>query len=720
MQGVAPRYLELLRGKVDAKDPKIPFYSSVICQLVSSGDVLGPEYWVENLTRPVRFSSAVSEILRETPVRKTFVEIGPHSALAGPIRQILSSAQSRDEYVNVLTRGQDSHADLLKALGNLWLDNYPLDLSAIIGKGTFLHNLPLYPWYYEEPLWYESRLAKEWRLRDFPHHDVLGSRILETTDHSPGWRNLLRLDVVSWIKEHEIAGDIVFPGVGYITMVGEAIRQLSGAEDFTARRVHIKAALILTQGGDTEVITQLQKVPLTDSADSEWYSFSISSYQNGGWLKHAFGQVSAGSEFSHEAPKIEAQPRLLSRKIWYRKMQSLGLEYGARFMGLKGMSSHPLQGKFVATITNDIREGESKYAVHPVTLDCIPQSLAPAITNGLTRRFGNVAIPTYIEEIYIRPPLEADIRMEVNAEQARHNAHIGDIVAVSGGQVTVAVKGLQMSVISDGGDGEEENPHAAVELEWKEDVNLLDVTSLIKQDRDRFEVHKILDTFSSACMFETAERLRAVQPTSSHLSLYYTWLCELAAEITSGSYAGLQNEDDLPNLSPSLRKETIETLYCQLKETDAHAAATAIYRITNSCEAIFSGETNELELLLQDDVLHRLYDFMQNSEYAAFLGLAAHRKPNLKVLEIGAGTGGTTATVLPALQSAYGERMYLSYTYTDISSGFFPAAKERFKDHEAIGYAILDISKDPLEQGFERENFDLIIACNVGLVHILN
>jgi NADPH:quinone reductase-like Zn-dependent oxidoreductase/2-polyprenyl-3-methyl-5-hydroxy-6-metoxy-1,4-benzoquinol methylase len=300
----------------------------------------------------------------------------------------------------------------------------------------------------------------------------------------------------------------------------------------------------------------------------------------------------------------------------------------------------------------------------------------------------------------------------VHARERRHNAQIGDIVAVSDGQITVNVKGLQMSVIGDANDGEEENPHAAVELEWKEDVNLMNVASLIHQDRDRSDVHKILDTFSTACMLETAERLRTVQPTRHHLSHYSTWLGGISADINAGHYSGLSKEDDLNQSSSSLR-ETIETLYTHLKGTDAQAAATAVYRITNSCETIFSGETDELELLLEDDVLHRLYDFMQNSEYSAFLDLVAHQKPNLKVLEIGAGTGGTTATVLPTMQSAYGERMYLSYTYTDVSSGFFPAAKERFKDHAGVDYAILDISKDPLEQGFEPESFDLIIACNV-------
>ncbi|WYZ43619.1 hypothetical protein EsH8_VII_000055 [Colletotrichum jinshuiense] len=721
MRKVAPLYKELLGDMTNAKDPIIPFYSSVFCKAVESGQELGPEYWVNNLVSPVRFSTAISQILQR-PGRKTFLEIGPHAALAGPVREmIVKFSESADDYMSVLTRGNNSHADLLHTVGQLWSNNQPVSLGPVVGEGEFLVDLPLYPWHYEEPLWYESRLAREWRLRQFPHHDVLGSRILESTDSSPGWRILLRPETVPWIKEHEVAGDIVFPGVGYVTMAGEAIRQLTGSVGFTVRRVHIKAALILLQDTATEVITQLQRVPLTSSADSAWYNFTISSHQNGSWLKHAFGQVSAGSENPHDkVPELVPLPRMVSSKAWYRKLRSLGLEYGPRFMGMKDMTAHPVEPTLILYVTNDIGDKESVYAIHPVTLDLIPQAMAPALTNGLTRRFDRVAIPTYIEEMYVRPPATADMVMQVHVTEQRKNTRIGDMVAVSDGEVVISVKGLQVTVISeaDGGSngGHMQDPHAAVELEWKEDVNLLDMATLIRPAKDRFDVRELLDSFSVLCMLEAAERLSAVdvEPSRPHLTHFRQWLDGLCGDIRENRYGrGILTPGFNADVSPARRMETVDALYSRLLETRAHAAATAIYRIARNCESIFCGTTDELTLLLEDNVLQRLYDFMQNSEYSAFIDLVAHRKPSLRVLEIGAGTGGTTATVLPVLESAYGERMYLSYTYTDVSSGFFPAAKKRFKGHEAIQYAVLDISKDPLEQGFDQDSFDLIIACNV-------
>ncbi|CAM5260503.1 hypothetical protein SALBM135S_02580 [Streptomyces alboniger] len=83
----------------------------------------------------------------------------------------------------------------------------------------------------------------------------------------------------------------------------------------------------------------------------------------------------------------------------------------------------------------------------------------------------------------------------------------------------------------------------------------------------------------------------------------------------------------------------------------------------------------------------------------------------LSVLEIGAGTGGTTAKVLPALDGGDGR---LSYVYTDISRGFTQYGRNQYgKDHPYVTFAPLDIESAPVEQGFEAGSQDLVLACNV-------
>ena len=81
----------------------------------------------------------------------------------------------------------------------------------------------------------------------------------------------------------------------------------------------------------------------------------------------------------------------------------------------------------------------------------------------------------------------------------------------------------------------------------------------------------------------------------------------------------------------------------------------------------------------------------------------------LRVLEVGAGIGSATECILPVLPAGR-----FDYTYTDISAGFFADAETRFNSEDTpIDYLVLDIEKDPIDQGFKACAFDLIIAANV-------
>jgi acyl transferase domain-containing protein/SAM-dependent methyltransferase/acyl carrier protein len=79
-----------------------------------------------------------------------------------------------------------------------------------------------------------------------------------------------------------------------------------------------------------------------------------------------------------------------------------------------------------------------------------------------------------------------------------------------------------------------------------------------------------------------------------------------------------------------------------------------------------------------------------------------------RVLEIGAGTGGTTAAVLPALTGSN-----VSYTFTDVGALFLTKAQARFAEYPFVDYAQFDIERDPEAQGFVPGSYDVIVAANV-------
>ena len=478
MHKYARQYLELIGPHLKPRSPLVPFISSVTNQNIVKGAMLGASYWVENLLSPVKFSQAMSQTINLFTDNNIFLEVGPHSALAGPVRQILMAENSQDEYVSVLTRGKDSYEEILRAVGQLYLHNYPVDFEKVVCKGKLLTDLPLYPWHYEEPIWRESRLAREYRLREFLHHELLGARIIESTTFNPAWRNLLRLEDVPWIKDHEIEGDVVVPGISYLYMAGEAVRQISGKANFTCRKVHMKTALVFSGDEDKEVITQLNLVSSTNPLEEEWYDFSVPSFENDNWIKHAFGQVRAGGDGSElQSPSLtedasRAYSRACSSKSWYRKFRSHGLEYGPRFTPLENITADPLSDRLAASIKLDLRPGEEMYySIFPGSLDGIPQSLFPAASRGLTRNFTQLAVIQYVDEFYMRPPPSSTEELKLLSEitEKKPNSIIGDVVAISaqdGGQVVVRSKGWQLAFIAGTieGDGNN-NQHGAAELE---------------------------------------------------------------------------------------------------------------------------------------------------------------------------------------------------------------------------------------------------------------
>jgi amino acid adenylation domain-containing protein len=119
------------------------------------------------------------------------------------------------------------------------------------------------------------------------------------------------------------------------------------------------------------------------------------------------------------------------------------------------------------------------------------------------------------------------------------------------------------------------------------------------------------------------------------------------------------------------------------------------------------GSFNEAHKLYIDSPYARTYNNALGEALAASIAnLPAGA--TLRVLELGAGTGGTTTYVLPLLPADRAE-----YTFTDVSPIFLERAAERFAAYPFLRTATLNMERSPLEQGFQLGQFDLIIAANV-------
>jgi SAM-dependent methyltransferase len=82
------------------------------------------------------------------------------------------------------------------------------------------------------------------------------------------------------------------------------------------------------------------------------------------------------------------------------------------------------------------------------------------------------------------------------------------------------------------------------------------------------------------------------------------------------------------------------------------------------------------------------------------------RERPLAVIEIGGGTGATTAHVLPHLPASS------RYLFTDLGASLVARAREKFADR-GVAFAPLDIARPPAAQGIAIGTWDVAIAANV-------
>jgi acyl transferase domain-containing protein/SAM-dependent methyltransferase len=124
-------------------------------------------------------------------------------------------------------------------------------------------------------------------------------------------------------------------------------------------------------------------------------------------------------------------------------------------------------------------------------------------------------------------------------------------------------------------------------------------------------------------------------------------------------------------------------------------------------ETLFPGGSAELaENLYERSATMRYVNGVAAASFGA-LDASVGEGGILRVLEVGAGTGGTTASLLPMLSA---ERT--RYVFTDVSDLFLDRARERFAAYPIVEYRRFDMEQDPAAQGYEPASFDVIVSAN--------
>ena len=257
----------------------------------------------------------------------------------------------------------------------------------------------------------------------------------------------------------------MFPAAGHMALAIEGAMQhceikkidVSG---MTLRKVELKTALIIPEtDAGVEIQLRLSVVPASlESAPS--YTFSVESCANKTWTVHSEGTVVpviATHGFlspSTHPVNLDVLTQRHTGKRWNSAFKRVGFEYGPSFDTLNNIKTHEkyfqAAGQIPITTTSTAMADESRYMLHPSTVDCLLQLSIIAIHAGLYEEMPWGVVPIKLEEVTFFPPGEdantigqAVAWNSIRGERSRY-FNTSSQLATPAGKVILDMKGLHL------------------------------------------------------------------------------------------------------------------------------------------------------------------------------------------------------------------------------------------------------------------------------------
>ena len=681
MKGIAEEYSRFLRGlSVRPRHQGVKFCSSVFPGIPVE---TSPEYWVQNLLSPVRFSEAMKVVLESQNEHDlACIEIGPHSALAGPFKQICQSlsAEARTEYFPSILRNEDSVQQALNLACNLFNNRWNIDLASInfpVGKTGLrvLTDLPPYAWDYSTQHWHEGRLSQNHRHRTNPPHDLLGTLSDDSSDLDMRWTKYIRQSELPWLKDHVIRSEVLLPGAAYLAMAMKAIEQKAAigglqVQGYTLRDVTFSKVLVIPDTSEgIEVSLILEPFRQSSAAAStNWNEFRVISFgADRRSYEHCHGLISATHspifDFSSDDEAMLAMMRndkAMQPGLYQKWLSQAALSGNALGPSFQLVSKCCVKGEHVfCTLRVPDRSGhESPLPISVPLMDSILQASVIALAN-LARPPDGAIIPTSIDELAVSASIGQNPGHILHsrgstAELGPRNFEGHVIIAQEKNDIlepVVQVSGARFVCIRRDEESSESNDTAAKlfwDVLWREDPDEVSQEDVAKSwpvtepaPREILEV-VMLERAIWYCIRSAYESLpdTDVEKMASHHQNYHKWL-KKQYELGRSGNLPFQKNDHQQEWS-STDQHTIEDILQQVATATVRGRMTV--RLGRRLLDVLRGEVDPLSLMLQDGLLHQYYaeSPCQDRVYeqvARFMRLAAHKNPRLKVLEIGAGTG---------------------------------------------------------------------------------
>ncbi|GGK91818.1 type I polyketide synthase [Nocardia jinanensis] len=719
-------------GEITHANTMIPLYSTLTGARIE-GSELGTEYWWRNFRQPVLFESAIRAMLADG--YDTFVELSPHPVLANSVTEISADAT----IVPSLMRKKDDWAVFLDTFARLYTGGGAVDWQRRHPAGVPVLEVPKNPWI-RQSFWNESEVSQRYRAGGQRHP------MLKPVDGArPTWEISWDDHRLSWVREHDVFGSVIVPGAAYIEAALAAAAEATG-RSCALEFVEFERACVLS---DEPQISRLELDP-----EDGTFEFHQRSVRGDTWMRNARGRFhvldsGAGSAEVFDLAAIRERCTNTVKAIdVYGRFADRGYAYGPAFCGIDRIDIGPGEALARIQVPRVLRRRRDGYLLHPAVLDaCFQSAILHPVPQYPGRLLPISYLPTGIERVRVYDRVELPVWCYTRPRKNDDTLLVDIYLLDDSGAVLAEYTSLSGKAVRTAADsGTTDLDEHFYTLEWQS-------TGPVSPPE-----HSALTAEPAALAAEIAplaELLSRQLDSTTYATGYQRDIARLCTTYIARCLDafGPAHEftvAELPGLLPKYRRALQGLLrllvdhgtlhesgeqYRPTGETadDADAQWAALFAEYPSCawellllrrtgprlHEVLTGAADPVELLFAEGSLVDLEAIYQNSPIARFynalgrevvrrLSDSADPRRTIRVLEVGGGTGGLTASLLPVLPADRCE-----YVFTDISPAFLASARERFAGHDFVDYRVLDIEHEPAAQGIDPATFDLVVASDV-------
>ncbi|MEZ5286497.1 MAG: SDR family NAD(P)-dependent oxidoreductase [Vicinamibacterales bacterium] len=730
--------MERLARGVTMRPPTIP----VAWNLGDRDRLAGPDagYWRRHMEEPVQFANGIANLFSDG--YRVFVEVGPHPTLLALAQR--SIPEGAGVFVSSLRRTAADWPELMGAAAELWVHGCPVNWDAVTRPyGPRRVAMPGYP-FQRQSYWIQA--AREVRPHARPASSgasALAGQRLDTA--VPIVESVLGPDSPAYLADHRVGGRIVAAGPVLLEMIQSAAMQVTSARTpHAVDAFALQQPLVVPDGG-----VRVQ-VHLTPSEGGDWAVAVHSSDMAGPgeWRRHATARLVASAPDSHRPAAAPDSPPpvggLESPVGFYTRLSQRTLELGGAFRSFEGFAEGSGSAWARVRVPGHGRPLRHVW-FHPAAIDGALQAVGARLPDDADAppwqlaSIDRVDVPGPVPDAFwCHVSLDT---MQASSEQRASVRLVADDGRTLGWLDGVAVRRQQPERTIG-------VPPDTYEVAWipapiraSAAESLLAPAAIEAELRERFEA------------LATAHDLGQYDARLAHLdrlSAAYILraLDELGVRCTPGDVIEIEREAAAAGVLPQ-RQRLFGRLFEILAERGACrrsdrgwevlAAAAGVearevsaagglemsgpeLALLTRCgprlAGVLTGSVNPLDLLFPGGSFQEARALYVESPVArAYNGALADAlsmarrgvAPDavLRVLEVGAGTGGTTEFVLPQLPPDRTE-----YTFTDVSSAFLERARERYRSSPFVTTRLLDIERDPIDQGFVHGEYDVVVIAN--------